>query len=539
MPENVFFRDDVLVEPLFNQWYAWTYLIPPASASMYVANLHLELLESFVAMPQMHATALQNPANVGAPFVNIHPSRVDEVRELLEFTREQEADLIELAAAIKTVERKLAAEASGFSLESWYPRLPEPLRGHVELVYDLQGRPSVRFLEGLLYRSRYYDARRQSVALSRLQNDGRTFVFSTPRLRDGSRTFADVAFADPALDELFRARTEAQSYERLRDLLRIDDCDEPAFRTLFTSEPQRACAAYDGADVRVRYFGHACILIEARGVSILCDPVISYKDASGLDQYIHSDLPPVIDYVLITHNHQDHIMFETMLQLRHKVRNVVVPKSYGGHRLDPSLRLLLRTIGFPNVIELDDMETIDTERAAITGLPFLGEHGDLDVRTKLGYHVAIDGRTILLLADSNNVDHRLYEHLRELVGPIDVLFIGMECDGAPISWMYGPMMTSPLARENDQSRRLSGSDCERGMSIVDTLEPKQIYVYAMGQEPWLTFLTSIRYTAESRPIVESDQLVAACRARGLESERLWVKKEIFLPARSGAMAGAV
>jgi len=119
---------------------------------------------------------------------------------------------------------------------------------------------------------------------------------------------------------------------------------------------------------------------------------------------------------------------------------------------------------------------------------------------------------------------------------VDVLFLGMECDGAPISWMYGPMMTTPLVRTNDQSRRLSGSDCVRGMSIVDVLEPRQVYVYAMGQEPWLTFLTSIRYTPESRPIVESDKLVEECRRRGIESERLWVKKEILLPARVAAAA---
>jgi hypothetical protein len=28
------------MEPLFNQWYAWTYLIPPASSPMYVAFSH-------------------------------------------------------------------------------------------------------------------------------------------------------------------------------------------------------------------------------------------------------------------------------------------------------------------------------------------------------------------------------------------------------------------------------------------------------------------------------------------------------------------
>jgi hypothetical protein len=50
----------------------------------------------------------------------------------------------------------------------------------------------------------------------------------------------------------------------------------------------------------------------------------------------------------------------------------------------------------------------------------------------------------------------------------------------------------------------------------------------MGQEPWLGYLTSIKYTEESKPIVESNKLVETCRGRGINSERLYCLKEIFL-----------
>jgi hypothetical protein len=83
----------------------------------------------------------------------------------------------------------------------------------------------------------------------------------------------------------------------------------------------------------------------------------------------------------------------------------------------------------------------------------------------------------------------------------------------------------------DQSRRFDGSDYEKAIQIVDCLRPEQVYVYAMGQEPWLTFLTSIQYTPESRPIIESDKLVETCRRRGIAAERLFGRKEIFLKAR--------
>jgi L-ascorbate metabolism protein UlaG (beta-lactamase superfamily) len=270
------------------------------------------------------------------------------------------------------------------------------------------------------------------------------------------------------------------------------------------------------------------VLLEAKGVSILCDPVVSYKYDGGTSRYTFADLPEVIDYILLTHNHQDHVMFETLLQLRHKTRNIIVPRGSGGDRVDPSLKRILQVIGFENVYEIDRLEKIAIEGGYIMGLPFLGEHADLDIRTKMAHYVNLKGRSILMAADSNNLESRLYEHIHELTGDIDVLLLGMECDGAPMSWLYGPLLTRPLTRKNDQSRRFSGSDYEKGMGIVERLRPRQVYVYAMGQEPWCTFLTSIQYTNESSPIVNSNRLANECRKRGITAEVLFGHKELHL-----------
>ena len=63
----------------------------------------------------------------------------------------------------------------------------------------------------------------------------------------------------------------------------------------------------------------------------------------------------------------------------------------------------------------------------------------------------------------------------------------------------------------------------------DRLHPRGVYVYAMGQEPWLT---SIKYKPESRPMVESDKLVAECRSRGLMAERLFGHRELLLDSEA-------
>jgi L-ascorbate metabolism protein UlaG (beta-lactamase superfamily) len=327
---------------------------------------------------------------------------------------------------------------------------------------------------------------------------------------------------------LFKMKFAASPYEYIRERLRIDQDSNELFSSFFTEEEPRRYDGYAGDAVRIRYFGHACILIEWQGHSILTDPVISYKDDLNHGQYTYADLPQEIDHVLITHGHQDHIIFEPSLQLRHKVKNFIVPRSSGVSVADPSLKLLMKTVGFKNVWEIDELETIEIPGGRIVSLPFLGEHSDLNIRTKTTYLIEIQGKRALLLADSNNLEPKLYEHIRELFGEVDALFIGMECEGAPMSWLYGPMMTIPLSRKNDQSRRLDGSNYEKGIAIVDLLKPKEVYVYAMGQEHWLSFLTSIQYTSESKPIVESDRLVNACKDRGLYAERLLTTKEIML-----------
>ena len=221
-------------------------------------------------------------------------------------------------------------------------------------------------------------------------------------------------------------------------------------------------------------------------------------------------------------------MFDTLLQLRYKIGKVIVPRNNGGGLADPSLKFVLQNIGFKQVHEIDELESLPVANGTITGLPFLGEHADLNIRTKIAYLVNLKDRFILCAADSNNIEPKLYEHIHSLFGNVDVMFLGMECDGGPLSWLYGPLLTRPLARKLDQSRRSDGSNYEKAIGIVDCLNPRQVFVYAMGQEPWLTYLTSIQYTDQSRPIVESNKLVEDCCRRGLESERLFGHKEIDL-----------
>jgi L-ascorbate metabolism protein UlaG (beta-lactamase superfamily) len=528
--EQLYLRQNIAMEPLIDYWYAWPHLIPPATAARNITERHLKIMDSYINAPQVHANAVKNPRMMGGPFIDLQGGRVDEIRALRDRIRKERAHLLELSSAIGVLDAMLRDSAKGYGLQSLYPRVPDILRGYVELVYDLNEHPSFRLVEPLLYKSRYYDRSQQSMMLSAISNDNRPFVLSTPRLETPDSLHLQRAFDDPVVDQLFRMKSTPLTWHEIKDTLQLQlpDPKDELLRSFFTSEAPPPYSRYAGPGVRWRYFGHACILIESGGVSMLFDPVLSYTYENDVSRYTYLDLPETIDYVLITHDHQDHILFETLLQIRHRVKTVVVPRNGGGHLQDPSLKLLLENCGFSNVIELNEMEEIRDGKISITGLPFFGEHADLDIRTKLAWLVRIEQHALLFAADSRNIEPRLYELLHREFGNVDVLFLGMECDGAPLSWLYGPLLTHPLERAMDESRRLAGSNYEQGMNIIDVFGCREAYVYAMGQEPWLNYIMSIKYTEESRPIVESNRLIKACHERGIVAERLFGEKEILI-----------
>jgi L-ascorbate metabolism protein UlaG (beta-lactamase superfamily) len=530
----LYLRPNIQVEPLFDQWYCWSYLIPPASAARNVTERHLKIMDSYIAVPQVHASAVKNPKMLGGPFIDYGGKRVDEIKQLRDKTKKDRGPLLELSSALASLEDILRSKGKGFSLHPLYQMVPDILKGYVELSYDLNNNPSFRIIEPLLYKSRYYDRSAQSLMLSVLTGDHRPFVLSTPRLEDDSLFQLRVPFDDEVIDEVFRMKTSPRRWGEIKEMMNVPEASESLVRSFMTTEPPLPCERYRGPGARWRYFGHACILLETANMNLLFDPVISYSYESDVPRYTFQDLPDSIDYVVITHNHQDHVLFETLLQIRHKVKNFIVPSNSGGLLQDPSMKLILEKIGCKNVIELNNMESLEAGDMTIYALPFLGEHSDLNILSKAAFAVRVGAHTLLFAADSCNIEPRLYEHLRAEIGDVDALFLGMECDGAPLTWLYGPLLTKSIERAMDESRRLSGSDFEQAMSLVRQFGCKSAYVYAMGQEPWLTYIMSLKYTDESRQIIESNRLIDECAKQGIYAERLFGQKEVLI----GEMARA-
>ncbi len=87
------------------------------------------------------------------------------------------------------------------------------------------------------------------------------------------------------------------------------------------------------------WFGHSSYFIQLDGKRILMDPVFSgnaspvpgtNRSFEGTDIYTVEDLP-AIDYLFISHDHYDHLDYETILKLKAKTGKVICGLGVGAH----------------------------------------------------------------------------------------------------------------------------------------------------------------------------------------------------------------
>jgi L-ascorbate metabolism protein UlaG (beta-lactamase superfamily) len=521
--EPVFLRSNAIIEPLVDRFYAWMHIVSPAAAALNLAKVQVPLLESYLQNPPVHVAASANPSLRGGYFVNIEETRSMEVAALLDSIKKDRADMLAFADAIAEADDLLRQNATGFDLTPLYPRLPQALNGLVELAYDTGNQASLRLLEPVLYTSQYYDARRQSVQLSLETGVERPFILSTPRLPGPDVLELEIPFTHRGLDQLFAARTAPTTVGRLREALELDGAQTEQLRRLLTDAPSLSPDRHIESGGRVRYFGHACLVIQSPETTIVTDPFISADNRHG-DRYTLDDLPDRIDLVLITHGHQDHIVLETLFQLRHRIGAVVVPRSSRGNLCDPSIGLYLKAMGF-SVIEVDDFDEVPIPGGRVVATPFLGEHSDLDIRAKSTYFVQIANATVYVGADSSGIDPMLYRYVRRHLGHVDMAFLGMECDGAPLTWLYQGLLTRPVTKRMSDSRKLSGSNAAQAADIMRELGADEAYIYAMGEESWQGHVMATTYNEDTYQLKQIEEFLAWCTGNGITAEHLFNKRE--------------
>ncbi|MCD0488366.1 MBL fold metallo-hydrolase [Pedobacter sp. MC2016-14] len=174
----------------------------------------------------------------------------------------------------------------------------------------------------------------------------------------------------------------------------------------------------------ITWFGHSSYLLQVNGINILVDPVfsgrtspVSYagtKAFEGADVYKADDMPH-IDVLLITHDHYDHLDFETIKKLKDKVGMFVTSLGVGSH---------LEYWGVPadKIKELDWWESTDINTSAkFTATPARHFSGRGLVRNKTlwsSFVFQTKGYVIYLGGDSGYDKH--FVEIGNQYGPFDL-----------------------------------------------------------------------------------------------------------------------
>jgi diiron non-heme beta-hydroxylase-like protein/beta-lactamase family protein len=446
-------------------------------------------------------------------------AELEDLRRTIKVDRQPDWQAAERIAGF---ERRLMQQATGGSLDALYHELPEELRGAVELAYDSHNNPSLRLYEKMLYADHRYDARHQSFRFFVKSSEAEWLPVRLPNPE--TEIALRVRFDDARMDRLFAMDVEPRPREEVMDLLELKSSKDPRLARLFTDQPVRRPEPWTGPGPRIRYLGHAGALVEWNGISVLVDPLIPCGSAvPGEPRYSFSDLPARIDYVLITHAHDDHYELSSLLRLRHRIGCLVVPRA-SGLLWDYSLKAVAQRIGFKHVVELDAFDSLapgpDME---IVSIPFVGEHGELFC-AKSCWLVRAGTEQMLFAADSKTHDPHLYENVRNLTGDIQTVFIGTCCLGQSVETFYPPLFgwfeprrQAAALEQRFQTRQTDGCDAAAAWSVVKSLGAKRVYIYALGLEPWLVGFIGPR---KEIFLTEAQKLIDTAYQSGFTDARL-------------------
>lgn len=156
-------------------------------------------------------------------------------------------------------------------------------------------------------------------------------------------------------------------------------------------------------EIRIWMVGHATVLINFFGVTILTDPVLvmalPIPKRRTMHGYNAKELPP-IDYIIISHAHFDHFDRRTLGMLADKTKTIILPKNCSD---------LIKKMPFPQVTELEWEKAMTDDNLTITS--YRAEHWGRRVpweRKFRGYNcytIERKGKTIFFGGDTEYGPH--------------------------------------------------------------------------------------------------------------------------------------
>lgn len=164
--------------------------------------------------------------------------------------------------------------------------------------------------------------------------------------------------------------------------------------------------------MRVHFIGHASLLIEADGVTILMDPVFSDPNYEGTNtmcpqREVRPEQLPQYDVIAVSHRHLDHFDIRTLASLDRSC-TVVIPDR------DPLLESAIKRLGFDRIQFLRDKQSLFFGKTTITATP-----SKANVR-EVGFILRDSTATIWNQVDTI-IDSTIACNITDQFGPFDLL----------------------------------------------------------------------------------------------------------------------
>ena len=193
---------------------------------------------------------------------------------------------------------------------------------------------------------------------------------------------------------------------------------------------------------RLTWFGHSTILLEIESKKILIDPMFGETPSPislfGAKRY-SKELPveieklPFIDAVILSHDHYDHLDYESIQKLKGKVGKYFTPLGVGNHLIEWGVaKEKINVLNWWETIEFDSIMLICTPARHFSG------RGIFDRATTLWCSWVIKGKkdNIFYSGDSGYDTH--FKKIGEKYGPFDISL--MECGQYHKDWKLFHMM---------------------------------------------------------------------------------------------------
>ncbi|WP_425057943.1 hypothetical protein SCACP_25210 [Sporomusa carbonis] len=207
----------------------------------------------------------------------------------------------------------------------------------------------------------------------------------------------------------------------------------------------------DKDKVAVIWLGHSSYFMQLGGKRILIDPVLSSyaapvffanKAFEGTNPYTAEDMPE-IDYLLISHDHWDHLDYPTVTALKPKIKNVICGLGVGAY---------FEEWGFDtkHILEADWFTALELENdLTVHVLPARHFSGRLFSRNKTlwtGFAFVTPERRIFYSGDGGYGPH--FKQIGDMLNGFDLVI--MENGQYDKNWPYIHMMPEEVAQAAEE-----------------------------------------------------------------------------------------